>query len=477
MFTGFEYSYFITTSLPTISFLYTSTLLFSILLILNYISLSPKIVSPFGLYRDIDVNNADMNSTTDNNYWASINICCLDGLAHSGYIKNLGRRWYHMHTYVLSKIIDKNMYDKIINSTPHYFLETTSTHFSLAIIINDRLSIPDDEKNSLPAIYLYCFEETKIINGKKIKTGIYHHMLELRINYTKIIGNTGFYSIPVEFTKSIVHQSIIDLVCKAVPEIYELNDNLISLYSHLKLIYQKIYPKHPIPDIVDIVTTLSKSNDEQIQQFMKNHFSEPQIFSMDISKETKQRIIDHDYPLEFLLKRIDYSCDIYTDYKNILLGLISKGYDVKQFADDTRIYYNKEEDIIESNYYKSKSVHINIYDKFSELKTHNEYILPEDEDRLPYLLRFEVQLLKNRLSYSKQREINKNGKQIERKLDDFISNNKEYENLNYYMKRLIGLGNYYCFPVAINIVNDSNYKNNMKKNYAEYCIMLQNETA
>ena len=184
-----------------------------------------------------------------------------------------------MHTYTISKVIDKTMYNNILNNTPHFF----STDKSTAIINNKLLPIPDDEKDALPSIYLYTVAERKNRNGKKVKIGQCFYMLEICINYTKLLGGTGFYSIPIENTKSIIHQSIIDLVCRAVPEIYKTNNDLHLLYYNLKLLYKDLYPNQPIPDIfniADIVTVLAKSDDEAVQEYLKQHFLEPEIFTI-----------------------------------------------------------------------------------------------------------------------------------------------------------------------------------------------------
>lgn len=196
---------------------------------------------------------------------------------------------------------------------------------------------------------------------------------------------------------------------------------------------------------------------------MKKKFAEPELFSLPIKREAKQKLIDQHYPLTFKLKRMDFACDIYTDFKIRLLELIKQGYDVKAFSDGTRVYCNDITHIIETNYYVSNSVTINIYDKEAELKAKNIPIPLEEKDRVPYLLRFEVQAEKSRLHYVRKKEQEKTGKEISRTLDEFVNGNYEYENLNYYMKRIIGEGNYYEYDTAIDIINNSNLKNNMKQ--------------
>lgn len=364
-----------------------------------------------------------------------------------------------MHTYVLSKVISEDMYNNILSTTPYYQPDNY-----ISIIRNNLLkTIPKDEIKSLPVIYLIKTEDTKVINGKTVKTGKVFYTLNLRINYLKLLGGTGFYSIPTQMMKTLACDSIIDLVCRAIPEVYECNNDLLFIRSELEQLFQQEYPNQPIPDMIDMVTVFATSTNKIIQRYMNKKFAEPELFSLPIKREAKQKLIDQHYPLTFKLKRMDFACDIYTDFKIRLLELIKQGYDVKAFSDGTRVYCNDITHIIETNYYVSNSVTINIYDKEAELKAKNKPIPLEDEHRIPYLLRFEVQAQKRKIHNLKNKEQAKTGLEIERTLDEFVNGNYEYENLNYYMKRIIGEGNYYEYDTAIDIINNSNLKNNMKQ--------------
>ena len=276
-----------------------------------------------------------------------------------------------MHTLLLSSVLTKEVYDRILLTTPYNNIPVKSSYVHMACIDNNRLSLTPDEKAIMPEVYLFQFEQTKK-NGKKIMgTGVITHFLEIRINYNKAMGGSGYYSIPVEQTKNFMYEIIMALVFTCIPALQPIPPE----YLNSSVL---------ITDNVDF---------DQYNQYVQN---------------IEQYLANSPAPsVNLKLRRIDFSYDITTDYKNILLDLMSKGYRPKHFKDSAKVYYGKDannETITESNYLKSKSVYINAYDKEKELKDRHALLSEADMNRVPYMLRFEVQAHKNRLQYMVKKE-------------------------------------------------------------------------
>lgn len=334
-----------------------------------------------------------------------------------------------MHTLLLSSVLSKEVYDNILTTTPYNNIPVKSSFVRMACIDNNRLPLSPDEQAVMPEVYLFQFEQTKK-NGKKIEgTGFITHFLEIRINYNKAMGGSGYYSIPVEQTKTLMYETIMALVFTCIPAL------------------------QPIPpEYLNCSVLLTKNVDfDQYKQYVQN---------------TEQYLANHPAPsVNFKLRRIDFSYDITTDYKNILLDLMGKGYRPKYFKDNAKVYYGKDannEAITESNYLKSKSVYINAYDKEQELQDRHALLSENDMERIPYMLRFEVQAHKNRLQYMVKKE-RKNDSSFQRDLFSFLNNELEYNTLKYYMESLIGTGHYFHHTVAKEIINNSNYSPYLKK--------------
>lgn len=332
-----------------------------------------------------------------------------------------------MHTLLLSSVLSKEMYDRILLTTPYNNIPMKSPFVRMACVDNNRLPLTPDEKAVMPEIYLFQFEQTVKKGKSEQGTGVITHFLEIRINYNKAMGGSGYYSIPVEQTKTLIYELIIALV-----------------YTHIPAL-------HPIPlEYANFAIALSDYvSFNQYKKYAHNLVQTPKS-----------------YPnaLKFKLRRIDFSYDITTDYKNILLDLMSKGYRPRHFKDNAKVYYGKDannETITESNYLKSKSVYINTYDKEKELQDRNAPLTPEDMDRVPYMLRFEVQAHKNRLQYMVKKE-RKTDSTFQRDLFSFLDNELEYNTLKYYMESLVGKGHYFYFDTALEIINNSAYSPYLK---------------
>ena len=334
-----------------------------------------------------------------------------------------------MHTLLLSSVLSKEVYDNILTTTPYNNIPVKSPFVRMACIDNNRLPLTADEKTVMPEVYLFQFEQTKK-NGKNTEgTGVITHFLEIRINYNKAMGGSGYYSIPVEQTKSFMYEIIMALIFTHIPALQPIPPEYLN-YSVL------------ISDNVDF------DHYRQYTQNIEQYLADPSAPSVNLK-----------------LRRIDFSYDITTDYKNILLDLMSKGYRPNHFKDSAKVYYGKDasnETITESNYLKSKSVYINAYDKEKELKDRHALLSEADMERVPYMLRFEVQAHKNRLQYMVKKE-RKTDSSFQRDLFSFLNNELEYNTLKYYMESLIGKGHYFFFHTAIDIINNSAYTPYLKK--------------
>lgn len=121
------------------------------------------------------------------------------------------------------------------------------------------------------------------------------------------------------------------------------------------------------------------------------------------------------------------------------MGLITKGFDSKQLRLKENIYYQAKEDSGEyqvvSDYHKSKSVHLNIYDNIIELKNNNILLSDEEQKRADAILRFEAQVFKNKLNDLIQRKSGELGyDNMKRDFLSFAQADIEKYVMNYYFK-------------------------------------------
>lgn len=334
-----------------------------------------------------------------------------------------------MHTLLLSSVLTKEVYDKIIATTPYYNIPISSPYVRMDCIDNERLSLTEDEKSIMPEVYLFQFEQTIKTDKSLQGTGIITHFLEIRINYNQAMGSSGYYALPIEHTKVFVYETVIALVCKYIPILQPVPYE----YSGFHICLDDV--------------NLAKYSQDYLQNQQKQANSSAQS------------------PLNLKLRRIDFAYDIFTDYKEILLDLMGKGYRPRYFKEKAKVYYGKNasnETITESNYLKSKSVYINTYNKENELLHHNASLSVLDKKKVPYILRFEVQVHKSKLQYMVKKE-KKTNNTFQRNLLSFLSNELEYNTLKYYMESLIGTGHYFNFYTALDIIKASNYTNYLKR--------------
>lgn len=77
------------------------------------------------------------------------------------------------------------------------------------------------------------------------------------------------------------------------------------------------------------------------------------------------------------------------------------------------------------------------------------------------MLRIEVQVQKNRLNYVLKKTSTKENKE-KRILRPFLDDEIEYTHMKDYIKIIIGTGNYFCYEVAKDIINNSHHKKDKK---------------
>lgn len=234
----------------------------------------------------------------------------------------------------------------------------------------------------------------------------------------------------------------------------------IYLWPELKKMYEKLYPGQVPPGRADILRALARTEDKEVAKAMERLFPTLDVFRAAECDETVMAYFNECYWPDYKLRRIDYSLDIYTEYKGLLLKLVSMGYGITNKK--TTVYHGKGRGEVESYYIELASYHINIYDKFTEMVKKDPQ--SEIEEKEKYLLRFEIQVLKDFLNNQVRDNNNKPGNDsIKRELQYFNQSDTEYCIMQRYLHKIIGGGNYYTYDVALEIVNASSLTKNKKK--------------
>lgn len=138
------------------------------------------------------------------------------------------------------------------------------------------------------------------------------------------------------------------------------------------------------------------------------------------------------------LNRVDYKVDIITQHKDLYIKLLKKGSEnykaLKQYSKyKTSIYYN------------SKSQNINIYDKLQELIDTDRASLV-DISKYENMLRFEVQLKRNKLYYLEKSE------GICRDLINYFNHIDRDYYINQALNKILYRGDYYNLYHSQNIL-------------------------
>ncbi|WP_139355005.1 hypothetical protein, partial [Clostridium acetobutylicum] len=146
------------------------------------------------------------------------------------------------------------------------------------------------------------------------------------------------------------------------------------------------------------------------------------------------------------LNRIDFKCDVITDYKTLYIKLLKKSSDNYKSLKQYSKYKS-------SVYYNSKSMNINIYDKLEQLiNTGQDKLI--DISKYKNMLRFEVQLKRNKLYYL-ERTCG-----MTRELSNYFSQKDHDYWINEGLKKLIHNGDYYNIYHSEKILKE-HYTNNM----------------
>lgn len=160
------------------------------------------------------------------------------------------------------------------------------------------------------------------------------------------------------------------------------------------------------------------------------------------------KYIDIENHEQIKLTRIDYKKDFYTEYKNLYIELLAK----TSPKGHLKPYANSD------TYYISNSYNINLYNKLEEREAKEQ-----DTTDIENLLRFEIQLKKDRIYYNF-------------KHDGIIPILKNYWSmadynyyLNYCLHDIIYKGNYYNLYHAKNKINlEIDKSKTVKKNLIEF---------
>lgn len=145
------------------------------------------------------------------------------------------------------------------------------------------------------------------------------------------------------------------------------------------------------------------------------------------------------------LNRVDYKCDIITENKDLYIKLLKKGSTNYKALKQ----YSKYESSI---YYNSKSMNINIYDKQQELIDHDKAHLV-DISKYKNMIRFEVQLKRNRLYYLEKQE-----GLCRELINYFTSIDRDYY-INQALNKIIYQGDYYNLYNSKKKIQESCTKN------------------
>lgn len=373
-----------------------------------------------------------------------------------------------MHTFALSMLLSGtgSDYNTIRRSLPFSTVKLND-YATMHICKTSKMKISEEEKKAIPVIKLYKFEELKkTVDGEKKPTGKITYFLELVVNYMALLGGTGFYSMPASLIGDMPYNALINHIIDILPQLnyswYMKNEFIQKVQSYNR----QILKGEDSRSIWEILTLIASSNDETANRFVEeNNLNRSVLLALTSNRQQENYLKQLCYP-PFKLRRIDYSCDIHTDFKDILLSLITKGFDPKQLKLEEKIYYGEKEEEYQavSDYHKSKSVHLNIYDKIAELTNHNQALSLEDQKRADAILRFEVQVFKNKLNDLIQRKSDELGREeMSRDFLTFAQADIERYVLSYYLKKLVGTGHYFTLNNAKSLVDSSIFTNSKKE--------------
>ena len=374
-----------------------------------------------------------------------------------------------IHTFTLAikvnyRVTDYKYFHQQINSLPSLKLIDETNHKKL-LIINKKLTstLTPEEIDNMPVVMFEHIEHCK--NGKQ--TGATDNIL-IKINLQKILANKGYNATPIYNMWLVAIESILELVCKAIPVIDELNYLKHGLTEELKNVYFSLYQTTFTFSDVDLYAQMASTPNSYVQNLLLTRFSQEDLEVLanpTISNKSKLSIINSTLSLLEVckLRRMDYTLDFQTDYKYIYMDLINKGRMPPHLDKDHSIYYGFDENntlIIQSNHAESTGINTNFYSKEKEMLDKCISIPAEDTKEIHDKLRLELQLKGERLKYLVKK---KDSTVKERLLKYFVDADVESKELTYYLNRIMGTGQYFTKPKAIEIINSTNYRIDKKQ--------------
>lgn len=374
-----------------------------------------------------------------------------------------------VHTFTLaikvdySKIGYKHFHQQINALKPLMLVD--EDHYKNMLIVNSKLTstLTPEEIDNMPMVMFEHIEHCK--NGKQ--TGASDNIL-IHINLQKILVNKGYNATPIYSMWLVAIESILELVCKAIPVIDELNYLKHGLTEELRKVYFSLYQTTCTFSDVDLYAQMASTPNSYVQNLLRTRFSQEDLKVLanpTISNKSKLSIINSTLPLLEVckLRRIDYTLDFQTDYKYIYMDLINKGRMPPHLEKEHSIYYGFDENntlIIQSNHAESKGMNTNFYSKEKEMLDKCISIPAEDTKEIHDRLRLEVQLKGERLKYLVKKE---DCTVKERLLKYFVDVEVESKELRYYLNRIMGTGQYFTKPKAIEIINNTNCRIDKKQ--------------
>lgn len=361
----------------------------------------------------------------------------------------------------------------------------------------------------IPMFKLSCFP------AKNSPLTIY--LLEVTVNFGEMGGSAGLLPVSLSEVNGIVYKGIVYHILNLFPKLYaketiQFKKQIREFYDELKQVYDSGYETSSTDDItegeiVDFLTALADDKYdvsflENMNELERNDFEWElsyenilpnkkaynlccyykyvliQEYGLDISyfqeciskshREESLRYYMNYVFYQFKLDRIDYCLDIYTDYKSQYMALFNRGLNPKRLHLAVK-HYNNDKDRLKDDkykevsvYFKGKSIHVNAYDKLDKeeklIKSGSEDLSDELKQRIKPIFRIEVQVLKRKMKGIIQHKAEKYGYDKMKREFDFFANTEIKKDLIYfYIKEIIGTGNYFTKEAAENIIRNSNY--------------------
>lgn len=153
----------------------------------------------------------------------------------------------------------------------------------------------------------------------------------------------------------------------------------------------------------------------------------------------------------FSANRADLAKDISVDFPQLVIWLCNMSFPFKYHNMKRKpIRKNIDTLYIESCCFSNDSREINIYHKFIELINNNKAIPPSEEERILYIVRFEMQIGKRGIYNMKL--------PTKRSIEPFLEKDFCYRYLEKEMRSIFGIQRFVSRSKAVDIINGSQYK-------------------